>query len=42
MRIDMRELGHSDHHRFKAARVFKREDQEFDIAEISWAEAQLV
>ena len=42
MRSDMRELGHSDHHRFKAARVFKREDQEFDIAEISWAEAQLV
>ena len=42
MRSDTRELGRSDHHRFKAVRTFKRGDQEFNIAEISWAEAQLV
>ena len=42
MGSDMRELGRSDHHRFKAVRTFKRGDQEFNIAEISWAEAQLV
>jgi hypothetical protein len=34
MRSDMRELGRSDHHRFKALRTFKRGDQEFNIAEI--------
>jgi hypothetical protein len=42
MRSDMRELGRSHHHRFKAVRTFKRGDQEFNFAEISWAEAQLV
>ena len=35
MGSDMRELGRSDHHRFKAVRTFKR-------AEISWTDAQLV
>ena len=42
MRSDMHELGPSDQHRFNAVRIFKRGDHEFNIAEISWAEARLV
>jgi len=42
MRSDMRELGRSDHHRFKAVRPSNAEIRKFNIAEISWAEAQLV
>ncbi len=34
MCTDRRELGRSDHHRFKAVRTFKRGDLEFNIAEI--------